>query len=98
MAQSDVLARGGAASLPRQGDTRRVVRDRGMSHFILASIVIFALLGGCSSKTWVKPGATQQDFAVADYQCERDARMVEAPKLYNKCMAALGWSKQDVPQ
>ena len=44
--------------------------------FIL-SLTIAAVLaiGGCGTKTaWVKPGASQEDFARDSYECERDAR------------------------
>lgn len=55
--------------------------------------------------TWVKPGATQQDYATDSYNCERDMRQgsyygtgivgaINADEFEGRCMIAHGWRQQ----
>jgi hypothetical protein len=72
---------------------------------ILATILgLGAILSGCASPTWDKPGATQQDFAQDSYACEKDMRqsgyygggiigVINANGFEDRCMVAHGWTQ-----
>ena len=39
------------------------------------TVAVTLCLGGCGTKAvWVKPGASEEDFARESYECEREAR------------------------
>lgn len=70
-------------------------------------LVIPALLcvASCAQTTWVKPGATQTDYQVDSYACEKDARQsgyfggglagtINMNDFFSRCMVAHGWSVQ----
>jgi hypothetical protein len=72
----------------------------------LIAIAAFLVLASCARPTWVKPGATQQDYATDSYQCEKDARqsgyfgggLVGAANMADfasRCMVAHGWRTVD---
>jgi hypothetical protein len=67
------------------------------------SAIALLCLVGCAQKVWYKPGATQQDFAVDSYACEKDARQsgyfgsglvgqINFQDFGERCMVAHGWS------
>jgi hypothetical protein len=71
--------------------------------FRAVSAIAFLCLVGCAQKVWYKPGATQQDFAVDNYACEKDARQsgyfgtglvgqINFEDFQGRCMVAHGWS------
>ena len=75
--------------------------------YCLRLILLTTILAlcGCAKTFWVKPGATQQDFARDSYECERDARQsgyfgtgiagaINMQAFQERCMVARGWSKQ----
>ena len=62
-------------------------------------------VAGCAPKVWVKPGATDQDFASDSYICEKDARQsgyfgtgvvgaVNMDSFMSRCMVAHGYRQQ----
>lgn len=61
--------------------------------FIL--IALLAAVAGCGTSTWVRPGATQQDFIADRYACERDvSRSTDKAMvgmLFTDCLEAKGW-------
>jgi len=69
----------------------------------LAAIATVLLLTGCAQPTtWVRPGATSQDFDRDSYQCEKDMRQsnyfgggiggaIAAQDFQKRCMRAAGW-------
>jgi hypothetical protein len=71
-----------------------------------APVLAVLLAAACAEQAvWVKPGATQQDFARDSYECERDMRQsdyfgtgiygaIAAQEFAERCMVARGWSKQ----
>jgi clan AA aspartic protease (TIGR02281 family) len=72
-----------------------------MKHVALAAAIALCV-AGCARNVWVKPGATQADFNVDRYDCERDARQsgyfgtglvgaLNMQGFYNRCMVAHGW-------
>jgi hypothetical protein len=67
--------------------------------------LVVALLTGCASYAWYKPGITQQDFARDTYLCERDMRQsgyfgtgiagaINQQNFFDRCMNANGYTKQ----
>ena len=75
-----------------------------MRKILFLSLVGLAL-AGCAPTVWVKPGASQQDYNVDSYGCEKDARQsgyfgtglvgaLNMRKFYNECMVAHGWAAQ----
>jgi hypothetical protein len=73
-------------------------------------LVFFATLcltAGCAQRVWVKPGATEQDFATDSYHCERDVRQsgyygggligaANMQEFFSRCMVAAGYRQQTV--
>ena len=73
-----------------------------MKHFILATALAMCLAGCGHRNVWVKPGATQADFNVDRYSCEKDTRQsgyfgtglvgaINMKNFYDSCMVAHGW-------
>jgi hypothetical protein len=69
---------------------------------LILALALAATLSGCGPTVWDKAGATQQDFNVDSYACERDARqsgyfgtgLVGASNMkqfYNECMVSKGY-------
>ena len=59
-----------------------------------AVVLSIALLSGCSTRYWTKPGATQQDLRTDYSACEDDARFagfLVRPLQMAKCMNARGY-------
>ena len=74
---------------------------------VLSAIVLSVALNGCAQTVWLKPGASQQDFASDRYSCERDVRQsgyyggglmgaINMENFFNQCMGAHGWSLHEV--
>ena len=74
---------------------------------VLSAIVLSVALNGCAQSVWLKPGASQQDFASDRYSCERDVRQsgyygtglmgaINMENFFNQCMGAHGWSLHEV--
>lgn len=73
---------------------------------LAVSVVTLSGLYGCAGPTiWRKAGATQQDYNVDSYGCERDARQsgyfggglagaLNMRDFFNRCMVAHGWTPQ----
>ena len=72
-----------------------------MRAIIIATAAL--LLAGCAPTVWDKPGATQSDFNMDSYQCEKDARQsgyygnglagaLEMKGFYDRCMVAHGYT------
>jgi len=72
-----------------------------MRRLIFVGVAVLSV-AGCAHPVWVKPGATQQDYATDTYECERDARMsgyygsgvvglVNFEQFQDRCMVARGW-------
>jgi hypothetical protein len=71
-----------------------------------AAAIAVLLIAGCAEQAvWVKPGATEQDFAQDTYECERDMRQsgyfgtgiygaINAREFTERCMVARGWHQQ----
>lgn len=64
------------------------------------------IIAACAPTTWVKSGASQQDYATDSYQCEKDARqsgyfgggLIGAANMVEfsqRCMVAHGWRRLD---
>ena len=79
-----------------------------MKHLAVAAAITLGV-AGCAKDVWVKPGATQADFNVDRYACERDARQsgyfgtglvgaLNMKGFYERCMVAHGWNLQREPQ
>jgi hypothetical protein len=66
---------------------------------LVAGIFLLLALGGCASRTWVKPGASEREFARDKYDCIRESRVTHGVEtrtdfvLYEACMGARDWSK-----
>jgi membrane-associated protease RseP (regulator of RpoE activity) len=67
--------------------------------------LVAVCLTACAPTTWVKPGATQQDFLTDKYSCEKDMRQsmyfgggiigaINADNFQSECMVAKGWRQQ----
>ncbi|MFZ0692705.1 MAG: PDZ domain-containing protein [Alphaproteobacteria bacterium] len=67
----------------------------------LAAVCVTA----CAPTTWVKQGATQQDYYTDTYSCEKDMRQsmyfgggiigaINADNFQKECMVAKGWRQQ----
>ena len=78
-----------------------------MTHLFKTLILglAIALLTGCASYAWYKPGVTQQDFSRDTYLCERDMRQsgyfggglvgaMNRQEFFDRCMNANGYTKQ----
>ncbi len=71
-----------------------------MRSLLLAAIALS--LAACAPPLrWTKPGATQQEFDLDSYNCERDAQ-IAYPDLFDnlarddmseRCMEAHGWRR-----
>lgn len=70
---------------------------------LLSLGLLLGFLTACAPAVWEKRGATQQDFNVDSYACEKDTRQsgyygggiagaVNMQGFYSKCMVAHGWS------
>ena len=79
---------------------------RGMKTKLSALLLTLTLASCAHNRTWVKEGATQQDFAADTYECEKDARqssyfgggLVGALNMQSfeaRCMVAHGYSMHD---
>ncbi len=77
-----------------------------MRRSILFIIIAFGV-SGCTQHVWVKANATQQDYNIDFYACEKDMRqsgyygsgviaLAEMEGFFNRCMFARGWSLQEV--
>lgn len=59
--------------------------------------VFAALCAGCSTY-YSKPGATDDEFQKALYECERDFAAVQEPLLrsrqVDRCLAVKGWKRE----
>jgi clan AA aspartic protease (TIGR02281 family) len=77
----------------------------GLVKHLAAAAAIALCVAGCSRNVWVKPGATQADFNVDRYGCEKDARQsgyfgtglvgaLNMKGFYERCMVAQGWHLQ----
>ena len=76
--------------------------------YLIAPVLAVLLTTSCAEQAvWVKPGATEQEFAQDSYECERDMRQsgyfgtgiyapIAAQQFGERCMVARGWSKQPV--
>ena len=76
-----------------------------MSRMATTALLAAITLAGCAVPAWHKAGATQHDFDVASYQCERDTRQASASFSYglagmwqardfaHRCMVARGFVK-----
>jgi hypothetical protein len=71
----------------------------------MIAVLAAVLLSGCAQKVWVKPGATQEEFRMDRYQCEKDVRQsghfdsgflgtMEMQQFFNECMNAKGYFLQ----
>lgn len=69
----------------------------------LAACCAFVLVGCAPQRVWTKPGASEQDFKVDAYNCERDARQsgyfgtglvgqINFNDFQQRCMEAHGWA------
>ena len=75
---------------------------------VMVCVGAFVLLVGCARSVWVKPGASQQDFATDKYECLQQSQQPHAyvnayggasgsvtnAELFNSCMNARGWYLQ----
>lgn len=67
----------------------------------VALLALMVLAGCASHKVWVRPGASQQDFAMDSGQCKAqafsvpNAPMMQVAVVYNSCMQGKGWHTQD---
>ena len=68
----------------------------------IAVALALALAGCAQPSTWVKSGASAQDYATDSYECEKDARQsgyfgtglvgaVNMSQFAQRCMIAHGW-------
>lgn len=74
--------------------------------YFTSGFLVVAILGCASPTIWDKAGATQQDFRVDSYNCEKDTRQsgyfggglaasFEMRDFYARCMIARGWTPRD---
>ena len=78
--------------------------DSKVIHHIIFFTVIAVGLSSCARIVWDKPGASQQDYAVDSYNCEKDMRQsgyyggglvgaINASDFESRCMVAHGWTQ-----
>jgi hypothetical protein len=75
-----------------------------VSHGVrVVSVILIALsLAGCHSYAWVKASPNAPDFAITDFECDRDATLMSGgdvvAKVMNqsRCMYAHGWKQIEV--
>ena len=68
-----------------------------------ALVIVLVLLCGCATrKVWDKPGASQDDFAVDQGQCQAQALSAPNPMneggVFHGCMRGKGWKIIKVPR
>jgi hypothetical protein len=69
----------------------------------IALLILAAVsISSCARTVWDKAGASQQDYNVDSYACEKDARQsgyfgsgiiggVNMQNFFNRCMVSKGW-------
>lgn len=75
----------------------------------LMMLALVLALSGCARYQWQKPGATEAEFKMDAYNCEKDMRQsgyyggglagaIEAIEFEHRCMEAHGYTQVQVNQ